>query len=252
MAGLGIASSAGKDVMGGTFEMTVVYDKDYVGSDGKRGRLTTFMLTGTLSAVSGMINSKASIVYQEDDLDKYFALNITVDANVDGGDIGAKVTALSEKLTNLQKQLNSKMESTVSNVTGGLGGVLSDQSKEQADPPKDASIIPDKPVVGKLSVTLDLRITMKENGKKLNCILLNKRGNQTHRCNSNNIQRREGLFIFCKGYIIFLCRKKGRYSRHKIHNCTRISTEKYILKHIQTVGNTGHPHNLLTLFQLIA
>lgn len=168
VAGLGIASSAGKDVMGGTFEMTVVYDKDYVGSDGKRGRLTTFMLTGTLSAVSGMINSKASIVYQEDDLDKYFALNITVDANVDGGNIGAQVTALSEKLTNLQKQLNSKMESTVSNVTGGLGGVLSDQSEEQAAPPKDASIIPDKPVVGDLSVTLDLRITMKENGKKLN------------------------------------------------------------------------------------
>lgn len=168
VAGLGIASSAGKDVMGGTFEMTVVYDKDYVGSDGKRGRLTTFMLTGTLSAVSGMINSKASIVYQEDDLDKYFALNITVDANVDGGNIGAQVTALSEKLTKLQKQLNSKMESTVSNATGGLSGVLSDQSGEQADAPKDASIIPDKPVVGDLSITLDLRITMKENGKKLN------------------------------------------------------------------------------------
>ncbi len=167
VAGLGIASSAGKDVLGGDFEMTVVYDKDYKGTDGSKGRLTTFMLTGNLKAVSGLINSKATIVYQEDDIDKYFALNITVDAKADGiGGVSEKVTALSDDLADMQKTLNKNMKEAVSNASGGLEAAFDDQSKSKADGNPGATM-PEKPKVGEASISLDFRITMKEKGKKL-------------------------------------------------------------------------------------
>lgn len=167
VAGMGIASSAGKDVLGGNFEMTVVYDKDYKGSDGTKGRLTTFMLTGNLKAVSGMVNSNATIVYQEDDIDKYFALNITADAKADGvGGVSEKVTAMSKSLTEMQKTLNKNMKSVVNNASGGLAAAFDDQSKSKADAKTDATM-PEKPKVGEASIALDFRITMKEKGKKL-------------------------------------------------------------------------------------
>ena len=160
VAGLGIASSAGKDLIGGDFEMTVVYDQE-------NKRLSTFMLTGNLSAVSGMIDSKATIVYQEDDTDKYFALNVTVDAKVDGvAGIGDKINGVSKKLTELQRKLNPDMEEPVSDASGGLQEAFDDTSKSKADKDTDAKL-PEEPKVGEASLSLDLRITMKENGKKL-------------------------------------------------------------------------------------
>ena len=161
VAGMGIASSAGKDVLGGDFEMTVVYDKD-------KSRLTTFMLNGNLKAVSGMVNSKATIVYQEDDIDKYFALNITADAKADGiGGVSEKVTAMSNKLTEMQKTLNKNMKEVVNNASGGLMDAFDDQSKSKADKNTEAKT-PEKPKVGEATMSLDFRITMKEKGKKLN------------------------------------------------------------------------------------
>lgn len=160
VAGLGIASSAGKELLGGDFEMTVVYDNE-------KDRLTTFMLTGNLKAVSGMINSSATVVYQEDDIDKYFALNITVDAKADGiGGISEKMTALSDDLADMQKTLNANMKEAVSNASGGLQAAFDDNSNSKADSNPGATM-PEKPKVGEVSISLDFRVTMKEKGKKL-------------------------------------------------------------------------------------
>lgn len=168
VAGLGIAPAGGsKELFNGKFDMTVVYDKDYKGKDGKKGRLTTFMFTGDMKAVSGMINSKATIVYQEDDIDKYFALNITVDAKADGlGGVSTAVTNLSDKLSNMQKTLNSSMKNPVTGASGSLENALSDKSESQANKSTKAKT-PEKPKVGEASLALDLRITMKEKGQKL-------------------------------------------------------------------------------------
>ncbi len=159
VAGMGIASSGGKDVIGGDFEMTVVYDK-------KNKRLTTFMLTGNLSAVAGMVNADASIVWQDDDTDKYFALNVTVDAAADGGGISEKVTALSKDLAEKQKALNDKVKTAVNNAKGGLAGAFDDTSDSKADD-NDGAKLPEEPKVGAVDISLDFRITMKEDGKKL-------------------------------------------------------------------------------------
>lgn len=160
VAGLGIASSAGKEMLGGNFEMTVVYDNE-------KDRLTTFMFTGNMKAVSGLINSNATIVYQEDDIDKYFALNITVDAKADGiGGISEKMTALSDDLADMQKTLNANMKEAVSNASGGLQAAFDDKSNSKADSNPGATM-PEKPKVGEVSISLDFRVTMKEKGKKL-------------------------------------------------------------------------------------
>ena len=160
VAGLGIASSAGKELLGGDFEMTVVYDNE-------KDRLTTFMFTGNMKAVSGLINSNATIVYQEDDIDKYFALNITVDAKADGiGGISEKMTALSDDLADMQKTLNANMKEAVSNASGGLQAAFDDKSNSKADSNPGATM-PEKPKVGEVSISLDFRVTMKEKGKKL-------------------------------------------------------------------------------------
>ena len=160
VAGMGLYTSARSDLMSGNFEMTVVYNKE-------NKRLTTFMLTGNLFALSDMIHSKATIVYQEDDMDKYFALNITVDAKADNvGGISDKMTALSADLVHLQHDLNPNMEEPVSDATGGLQEAFDDQSTPKADEDTKANT-PEEPKVGEASLSLDFRVTMKKDGKKL-------------------------------------------------------------------------------------
>ena len=127
--------------------------------------MSTFMFTGDMQAVGGIIKSKASLVYEETDLDKYLALNITVDGKVDNG-WGDMANKLDTKLSSLQKQLNSKFQSTFNNVTGGLSHAFNDNSPSSASKAKGPSV--EKPTVGKFTASLDLRITMKENGKTLN------------------------------------------------------------------------------------
>ena len=164
VAGLGIAPAGGGDALiKGTFEATVVIVRD---EEDEEYRLTTFMLTGDLEAVSGMIKSKASIVYQDDEMDKYFALNITIDANADGlGGLGESVTSMAEELEDKRKLLNKNAKDAVSNATGDLVA-LEDPSETKADPNPGATM-PDKPTVGEGSMSLDLRITMRKDGKKL-------------------------------------------------------------------------------------
>lgn len=160
IAGLGLSSTAGKDMLNGTFEMTVVYDKE-------EDRLSTFMLTGNLKAASGMINSDATIVYENNNTDQYFAINVTADAAVDGGGIAKKIEGLSKELADMQKQLNSNYKEAINNATGGLADKISDQSKNKADKSTKAKQT-EKPKVGETHVALDFRVTMKEKGKKLN------------------------------------------------------------------------------------
>lgn len=159
IAGLGLSTTAGKDMLNGTFEMTVVYDKN-------NDRLSTMMFTGHLEAASGMVDADASIVYHHDNSDQYFALNITVDAKADGGGIQKGIDNLSKELADMQKELNSGFKEAVSNATGGLSDKIADKSKTKADKQTEAKQ-PQKPKVCETSVALDFRVTMKENGKKL-------------------------------------------------------------------------------------
>ncbi len=159
IAGMGLSTTAGKEMLNGDFDVTVVYDKAYK-------RLTTFMFEGSLKAVSGLVDSKASIVYQHDNTDKFFALNVTVDAKADGAKLANQYAGEYNRLGNLMKQLNSGYEKAVGNVKGGLKGKIDDTSnsnKGHTTKAKggDSSV---KASAG-ATITLDFKITMKKNGK---------------------------------------------------------------------------------------
>ena len=170
--GLTISTSAGEDALSGTFEMTVAYDS-------KNDCLTRFMFTGDLKAVGGLVDAKATILYEYNDMTQYFALNITAEAGLSGEDalesvLGEDMKGFSDKLS----ELNDKFEGAVAGVKAGLGDLADDSddkvdkedrekakaAKEQAQSGGDKGI---SMKAGHTSITIDLRITMKEEGKDL-------------------------------------------------------------------------------------
>lgn len=167
--GMTLSTSAGEDALKGTFEMTVAYDSE-------NDRLTTFLFTGDLKAVGGLVDAKATILYEHTDMEQYFALNITAEAGLSGEKalesvLGKDMQGFADKLS----ELNDQFEGAVTGVTAGLGD-LSDQSEENADAEdraraeevaqkaqgEDVSV-----TVGHTEITVDLRITMMKEGKKL-------------------------------------------------------------------------------------
>ncbi len=161
IAGLGLTTSAGDDMLKGDFDMTVVYDQEH-------DRLTTFMLNGNVEAVSGLVNSKASVVYQHDDNDQYFAINVSVDAKADGTELAKKYADEYGALGNMMKSLNSKYETALGTVKGSLTGKIDDQSNSNAG---HATKAKDGDTSVKASadahIALDFKVTMKEEGRKL-------------------------------------------------------------------------------------
>lgn len=170
MADMGLATSDG-ELLSGDFHMSVLYDKD--ANEGK-GRLTTFLFTGDCKAVSGIIDTKITIHYQNDATDKYFQLTATVDATADGSKI---VNALGEKVGAAQiadqmKKLNSKWEAAKGAVTGTLEGAMKPTNTNVPDEPTKANmkdVDAAKASAPKMGATasLDFKITFRENGVNL-------------------------------------------------------------------------------------
>ena len=132
-AGLGIAATGGDNVIGGKFSLTVVYDKEHK-------RLTTFMLDGNVSAMAGLVNSRASIVYQNDDQSKYLRLNVTVDAKADGlakkyaGEITKYTEQLADsKILKQMQALNDTIKTTYDKLgsMAGLDNLHQEHSTEE-------------------------------------------------------------------------------------------------------------------------
>ena len=57
------------------------------------------------------------------------------------------------------------MKEAVSNASGGLQAAFDDNSNSKADS-NPGAMMPEKPKVGEVSISLDFRVTMKEKGKK--------------------------------------------------------------------------------------
>lgn len=171
--GMTIASVDGK-TFSGDFDVTVVYDKNL--NKGKGG-LSDFNFTGDMKVAEGLINTKVTLLYANSDESQYFQLNVTVDGSV--GDVGGlqeKVSALDEKL----KALNEEFDGFAGDVKAGLADkigegksgndkkaveqIKNDVGKEKKDAKDAASNVK----VGELQISLDVKITTKENGVKLN------------------------------------------------------------------------------------
>ena len=168
-AGLGIAASGGDNVIGGKFSLTVVYDKEHK-------RLTTFMLDGNVSAMAGLVNSRASIVYQNDDQSKYLRLNVTVDAKADGlakkyaGEITKYTEQLADsKILKQMQALNDTIKTTYDKLgsMAGLDNLHQEHSTEEKHESKDENKSEQKDnfkATSGAKISLDFGLTWRDKG----------------------------------------------------------------------------------------
>lgn len=168
-AGLGIAASGGDNVIGGKFSLTVVYDKEHK-------RLTTFMLDGNVSAMAGLVNSRASIVYQNDDQSKYLRLNVTVDATADGlakkyaGEITKYTEQLADsKILKQMQALNDTIKTTYDKLgsMAGLDNLHQEHSTEEKHESKDENKNENKDnfkATSGAKISLDFGLTWRDKG----------------------------------------------------------------------------------------
>ena len=160
IAGLNL-SAISEETLSGKFDMTVIYQKAV---DDKPGYLSTFMLNGNLEGAGGLINTKASIVYQCDDVDKYFQLNVTFET---GGTKLDKLTEGLDKLTKKMQELNNQFdgfEKDVKAALPGLGGSTDNKTDSENKPAvNDADTEKPKGAVKAMEseITFDFRITFR-------------------------------------------------------------------------------------------
>ena len=109
--GMGI-STIDKVTLSGNLEITVAYNY-------KIKKLTTFIFSGGVKAVGGIVNSTVKLVYEDNDTERYFQLNVTVDASLDGG------------INDLIGEWASSLEGDYMDPEAGFQGAMKDESAER-------------------------------------------------------------------------------------------------------------------------
>ena len=161
--GLSLSTSAGESTLNGNFDATVIYDRAH-------NRLSTLLLQGDVHALDDLVNAKANIVYQHDNRDQYFNLDITVDAQADAEELTKKVgdNNVIQSLGDMKKRLNSgyqKIKNTV--PMGGLGGAFDDEQSNNVPKSKSGKQGENLNASAGAQIELNLKITMKEKGATL-------------------------------------------------------------------------------------
>lgn len=164
--GMGI-STIDEVTFKGSMDLTAVFDKD-------RKRLTTFLFNGDVNCLEGIISTKVSMVYQSDDQNQYFQLNVTADVGADTKSV-EKVVGQVKSLTNELQALNETFEGVQSNVKGSLQGALKDNTDSKGDYNKNMRKYQQKQNEDKeasakamsASISLDIRIQTRKDGRNL-------------------------------------------------------------------------------------
>ena len=188
--GLGMASSAGEHVLNANVDLNVVYNRK---ANNGKGALSTFLFKGTCQAVSGIIDAKVQLLYQNDDTDKFLSLDITLDAGLDAGGVlegavgkymaaaNAELEQIKDQLDTFQDNLSSKVKDFKADGLAGLENspLKSDYSekseerdKEAEDVNKQAAATADSSekagaAVAKTHISLQVKVTWKAKGVTL-------------------------------------------------------------------------------------
>ena len=182
--GLGLQSSAGKETLSADMDLNVVYDRH--GNNGD-GCLTTFLFKGNMKALSGLVEAKVQLLYQNDDKDRFLSLDITVEATSSNlsGKVGKFMEKANAELAKMQKTLDEFQENLESSVKDfvadipmpGMDSFKSDydsksdsqrHSKEEKKISEEAKkkAEDNKPRAAEFKIPLQFKITWKENGAK--------------------------------------------------------------------------------------
>ena len=161
VAGLGLSTSAGENMLSADLDLTVVYDS-------KNKRLSTFLFQGKVQAVEGLVKADVNVLYQHDNRDQYFKLDITVDASADGEKLAQKVGGSStmKSLSDLKTKLNSSYKKITKRAAqDGLDGKVDDS---QGNPGKSKSGKNGSSLSASAGakISLQFMITMKKNGQQ--------------------------------------------------------------------------------------
>ena len=190
--GMKLSTSAGEKTLSANMDLLVCYDR-------QNNCLSTFMFNGDLKAVGGIINAKASLIYENQKTqggatqNRYLCLNVTVEAGADTKALIADVTKANAALESLKGTLDKFQENVddiankmVVNPTQGLkqlsGKYDGDKSQEVAeDDTEDSDITAEvkeknaKDVSNTLGATamktkisLEFKITWVKNGAEYN------------------------------------------------------------------------------------
>ncbi len=153
MLGVKISSMGTEAAFSGNFKMTIFYDTS-------RGCFSQFLFTGDMEAVAGLIQAHATLLYENTTTDQFFQLNITTDPKANPIDKA--------------KQVNSEAESpaTPSDVQKDFGELENEENKttkghHSGTDTNTSGAGAQTAGLGKLDFTLDFKVTMKEDGKKL-------------------------------------------------------------------------------------
>lgn len=155
-------------------------------------RLSTFKLDGKVTALEGVINAKTVILYQNDDQDRYFQLNASVEAGATGLLPDELKEYMSEGLEAFNKSVEQKkamaekewgeavtvVKDAALSFTGAMGD-KGDHKKTGKDPVEaykeetktDTEDDDGGPKLGHGSASLDIRIQSKKGGQELNNVL---------------------------------------------------------------------------------
>lgn len=159
VAGISLTMIDGNEsTIHGDFTMTVGYDKNRDGHG--KGGLTQFLFLGEISALDDMVQSDVKLLYENTSRDEYFQCNITADIKTDNSELLGGLNKFYEKASNFAsktsfKKLEEEEAKNTKNKNGG-GVKVNNSDKNQ----KSASLC-------SAQVTLDLKVTIKEDGKVL-------------------------------------------------------------------------------------
>lgn len=153
MLGVKISSMGAEAAFSGNFKMTIFYDTS-------RGCFSQFLFTGDMEAVAGLIQAHATLLYENTTTDQFFQLNITTDP---------KANPIEKA-----KAVNSEAVSpaTPSDVQKDFGELEKEENKttkgnHSGQDMNTSGAGAQTAGLGKLDFTLDFKVTMKEDGKKL-------------------------------------------------------------------------------------
>ncbi len=171
--GVGITTSGGEETIQGDFDVVVIYDK-------KNSRMSHFEFNGDISAVGDIVHAKASIIYENNDADRYFCMNLTMTVGLDSDAMVRQLGSISNELSALKNELD-KFQGSISSVVmkkpsmdemkGDLDKMESDYGNKtkKADENKTDEKVSkgaQKSTVsyGKTDIYVEFKVTYRENG----------------------------------------------------------------------------------------
>lgn len=177
--GMGFSTSAGDDVLNADVDLNVVYKRN---SNGNGGKLATFLFKGNVKAVSGMIDAKMTLLYQNDNTDRFLSLDITVTAGLSNGSLGKWMKEANKELESMkaefdkfQANIDKNVKNFVPDSNGNLKSALGDNDKHDKSTGRTQSDTSSKEAKQKaekaekskgttISLPFQLKVTWKEKG----------------------------------------------------------------------------------------